>query len=193
MNQHESVFVEAPRLAGSKSIFNSRQLLANARLEAARIIADAHSQAEEFKVQTQQAVRMECEAEFAELLASAERERRRIIEQSKNELIEAVIKISREVIGEKIDKQPKTIVARVERAITQLNLKSAVGLLLHPEDLAKVGKEVSQLGVSAAADSSLERGEALIVTDAERIVVSPRLQLKSIEQALKRGDGNVTR
>ena len=105
--------------------------------------------------------------EHAVRLAGIETERRRLLQQAKQECLELCLLIAREILGAEIAMNRESLAARIQSAIDTLINARAVSILVNPADLPEVRRALCQ---------ARESGEWLIEPRAEMAPGKARLE-----------------
>jgi flagellar assembly protein FliH len=190
---------------------DARQIVENAKAEAAVIVADAHSQAEEVHRQAEQAGRddalatakaaaeAELQSQLQSLLpaiASAVQQlsegRQAWQQEWQRNAVSLAVKIAERVVRREIKRTPSITLSYVREALEMCAAAPQVRVLLHPDDAQSLGESAQQIvrEISPAAhaeivaDEKITRGGCRIETRHGEIDQQIETQLRRIEKEL---------
>lgn len=182
-------------------------LLAQARAEAERIVAEARQQAEAVRQQAAAAGRQQgFEAGFAEGRAAAEAqaaqevarlhdllnsilaERARILSGAEAELVDLALAIARKVIGDIAANHVEAVAYIVHQAVEQLGQTGPFQIHLHPADaqrLAAFWPTEGKPGWKLVPDERVAPGGCIVVCGAGQVDARLETQLDLIQRAFR--------
>ncbi|MHB8995945.1 MAG: FliH/SctL family protein [Armatimonadota bacterium] len=118
------------------------------------------------------------------------RERERLLDETRPELLQISLAVAREIIGHEISIDPGVIDGTLRKCLGELHFASRVVVRLHPDDLAYLRRqpegEKDQTGeIELMADTSIERGGCLIESDRGGVDATIETQLRLLGQHLR--------
>jgi flagellar assembly protein FliH len=118
------------------------------------------------------------------------RERERLLDEVRPELLQISLAVAREIIGHEISVDPGVIEGTLRECLGELHFASRVVVRLHPDDLAYLRRrpevEEDQTGeIEFMADTSIERGGCLIESDRGGVDATIETQLRLLGQHLR--------
>jgi len=167
----------------------------DARSDAARIVADAHAEAEQIRDEARAQGRADGRAEVAALLVRA---RARIDERlaaMEGEIVALAVRIAERIVRRELALRPDAVVDIVRAALADARGRHEIVLRVHPEDVAVLEVErpglLARLSVSAhmliRADETIARGGCVVDSDLGTVDARLATQLAMIERALMEG------
>jgi flagellar assembly protein FliH len=194
---------------------DARQIIEDAKADAAAIIAEAHAQADEARHQAEQAGRddamiaakaiaeTELQSQLKSLLpaitsaAQQLREARQAWQQEwQRYAISLAVKIADRVVRREIKRTPSITLAYVREALEMCAAAPQVRVLLHPDDAQSLGESAQQIvheilpaaHAQIVADDAITRGGCRIETRHGEIDQQIETQLSRIEKELTPDD-----
>jgi flagellar assembly protein FliH len=190
---------------------DARQIVENAKAEAAAIVAEAHLQADEVRGQAEQAGRddglatanamaeKELQSQLQSLLPAIASAAQQLTEARQawqqvwqRNAVALAVKIAERVIRREIKRTPSITLAYVREALEMCAAAPQVRVLLHPEDAQSLGESAQQIVREIApaahaeivADDNITRGGCQIETRHGEIDQQIETQLRQIEKEL---------
>jgi len=166
-------FVDAGQTDASslrKAAITCRKLMREAERQAAELIKDAQEKAERTEKMAGKLGYEEGEKKALALLLDSERLRRRIVNASRDAIIDIALAVAREVIGEALQTQAGSIISRLDRALPLALNAPGVSIIASPAVCAEIERHLAQSRSSREWFKTVEvREDADIAADTFRI------------------------
>ncbi len=171
----------------------ARATLAGAEAEAARVRAGAEADREAVAARAAEEGRAEGLARAAATLAAAGAARDRLLAAAEREVASLALDVARKVLGRELAQDPAAVTDLAARAIAAARDRRQVVLRVNPADAdairAAEGRLASLLtrapGLDLREDASIERGGAIVETEAGRVDARVETQLAALARALE--------
>lgn len=163
------------------------------KVEAARILADAQSEADRLRTQAVAEGRERGLAAVTELLVSARVRAARSQKDLESSLRTLAVRIAEKIIDRQLSLQPEVIVDIVAAALRQAGSPTEIVVRIHPDDLQALERGRPRLIERAGrsqiltlrADGSIGRGGCALETELGTVDARLPVQLAAIERALR--------
>jgi flagellar biosynthesis/type III secretory pathway protein FliH len=169
-----------------------REMVATAEAHARGIVAAAEAERSRVFAEAAEAGRAEGHARAATLLASAAAERERRLAGSEREIVRLAIEVARKVLGSELAVRPAAIADLAASALAAARDRREATLRVSPADAAALrsaqGRLATLVGRARFAireDPSVERGGAIVDTEAGRLDARIDTQLAALGRALE--------
>lgn len=127
---------------------------------------------------------------LADELISARAQIQRKLDDMKSQCVTLSLRISEEVLGEKIAELSETTAARIERALAELRTSQLVRIEVHPSDYTAVqrrlGKTLAQMSCELGRSETVAHGAVRIVTGGGSVAVDWREHLDHLKSEILR-------
>ncbi len=168
----------------------------DAKSEAAKIVADAHAEAEQIREDARVAGRAEGKAEVAALLTRGRREQDRRVAASEDQIRTLAVRIAERILRRELTLDPHSVVGIAKAALQEARGRHDFVLRVHPEDVGALDAEkpglLARLSVSAhilvRADESITRGGCVVESEVGTVDARLETQLAAIARALAEAD-----
>ena len=151
------------------AIDSARAILAEANLEAGRIVERAQAEATTIETEARERGLVSAVEEMSEQLLRAEQARRRFLDAARDEVESSALTVARLLVGRSIDTDPAWLSQLVGQHLSALQGAQHIAIICHPLDRAAVEREVSlHVGRDAldlVADEQVTRGGFRIRSD----------------------------
>lgn len=178
----------------------AQQLVADARQEAARLLAEAQKQTGKWRQEAYQAGYQEgleaAEAEWAtklkqaaEFLNGALKTRETLLAQSEQELIGLALEMARKIVRKEVALDPQIVVTVAKEALKRLGGRTHVRIHLHPSEREVVEQRIRELAplareIELVDDDQISPGGCLIEGQSGRVDARLETQMASLEAGL---------
>jgi type III secretion protein L len=171
----------------------ARESLAEAEAEAARIRAGAEAERETLRARAAEAGRAEGLARAAAALASVAAARDRRLAGAEREIAALAIDVARKVLGRELALDPGAVADLAAQAIAAARDRREVVLRVNPADAEVIRAAEGRLaavltrapGLQVREDAAVERGGAIVETEAGRVDARVETQLAALARALE--------
>jgi flagellar biosynthesis/type III secretory pathway protein FliH len=194
---------EQPWLPGSRRIPAvvrdarevARETRAEGQRQAGELLVQARAEAEALRVAAVSAGREEGLARATEVVARAALLHDRLLARAEPDLVELALAVAGRVLSRIVERDGGAVVELAARALEAARQRSEVSIRAHPEDLAALrAAEPQLLGVLVRArrldlvgDATVERGGAVVETEAGSYDARLAQQLEGLGRALRTG------
>jgi flagellar assembly protein FliH len=114
--------------------------------------------------------------------------RGRLRKDAERDLVGLSLAIARRVLRREVSLDPEAVLGIVKAALEKLDAREVYRVRLHPEDVGLLGRRMEPVGlgrnVELSADSSIERGGAVVETTRGALDATIEGQLQEIERGL---------
>ena len=173
----------------------ARETRAEGQRQAAELLVQARAEAEALRAAAVSAGREEGLARATEVVARAALLHDRLLARAEPDLIELALAVAGRVLCRIVERDGGAVVELAARALEAARQRSEVRIRAHPEDLAALrAAEPQLLGVLVRArrldlvgDATVERGGALVETEAGSYDARLEQQLEGLGRALRAG------
>jgi type III secretion protein L len=168
-----------------------REMVAEAEADARRIVAAAEEGRARLVAEATEAGRTEGLARAAAMLAEAALARDRILREAERDVVALALAVARKVLGRELATAPETVADLAAAALGEARDRREVVLRVSPTDAPEIRARGARLAALTRApleireDPSLERGAAVVDTEAGRIDARVEAQLEAIARALE--------
>jgi flagellar biosynthesis/type III secretory pathway protein FliH len=164
----------------------------DARVEAERILAEAHREADRLRAQAVAEGRERGLAAVTELLTAARAASVRAQQGAEADLRTLAVRIAERILGREISLSPQAVVDIAAEALSYAGSPKEVLLRVHPDDLEALSRGRPRLlercaraqAVQFRADPAVGRGGCIVETELGTVDARLPLQLAAIERAL---------
>jgi flagellar biosynthesis/type III secretory pathway protein FliH len=171
----------------------ARATLGEAEAEAARIRAAAEADREAVAARAVEAGRAEGLARAAATLAEAGASRDRLLAAAEREIAALAIDVARKVLGRELAQDPAAVTDLAAQAIAAARDRRQVVLRVNPADAHAIRAAEGRLAalltrataLDVREDASVERGGAIVETEAGRVDARVETQLGALARALE--------
>ena len=165
----------------------------DAKTEAARIVTEAHAEAEQIRDRAREEGRAEGRAEVAALITRARKAVDKRIAASDAEIRALAVAIAERILRRQLGLTPEAVVDVAKAALEEARGRHEFVLRVHPDDVNLLETEkpglLARLSVSAhiliRADDAVERGGCVVETDVGTVDARLATQLAAIQKALE--------
>jgi type III secretion protein L len=169
-----------------------REMVAAAETEARRIVAEAESARARLFAEATESGRVEGQTRAAAAITGAALVRDRILRDADREVIALALAVARKVLGREVASAPEAVANLAAAALAEARERREVVLRVSPADVATIRAAEGRLAAALARapleireDPSLERGAAIVDTEAGRIDARVETQLEAIARAIE--------
>lgn len=163
------------------------------KVEAQRILADAHKEADRLRAQATAEGRERGLAAVTELLVAARASFARARQNVESDLRALAVRIAERILERELATNPETIVDIAAAALRQAGAPRDVLLRVHPDDLKALERGRPRLlercartqAVQFRPDPTLTRGGCVVETELGSVDARLPVQLDAIERALR--------
>jgi len=175
-----------------------KQILAGAEGEAVEIVEKARAEADAIREKARAAGYEEGIGSLNELILQFRESRRKMLEESRDEILRLSVKIAGKILGRELEANDSAFTDVVARAMRNARGGERIQIRVNPSDMKKLKKErkrlLDELGqgkdLDFTEDPDVSAGGCVIESDLGIIDATLETQLKVIEKALtsrKRG------
>jgi type III secretion protein L len=170
----------------------AEQVLAEAELEATRIIREATQKGEVILTTAKEEGYERGVGEWHETLSVAWKKRDAYVEANESALLQIAVKVAGKIIGEELRTTPETIAGIVREALRSLRRAKTFVVQVHPADALLLNERIPTLRsavgptreIEVVSNPSLSPGDCVIESDIGVIDARLETQLNNIERML---------
>jgi flagellar biosynthesis/type III secretory pathway protein FliH len=180
----------------SNNLSCARQVLELAEQKAKEIIALTEVRSKQLLENAYNQGFIEGQNQATSELLSAEEIRKALIRSSKDDLLEIITEITKNVVGEITDKDIQSIRQQILKAVDQAVFSKSVQIYIHPDDLLKLNKSISSDNynpgqpnrIKYISTEKMPQGIVKIKSDLCELNTSPTLYLDNLIYQLEKSN-----
>jgi flagellar biosynthesis/type III secretory pathway protein FliH len=174
----------------------ARAIVADAEAHARDIVAAAQAERECLQSEAIAQGRSEGLARAGAILAGAAAERDRRLASAEREIAALALDVARKVLGRELAQDPGAVADLAAQAVAVARDRREVTLRVNPQDAGAIRSAAGRLaallarapGVDVREDPAIERGGAVVETEAGRIDARVETQLAALARALEEAE-----
>lgn len=162
-----------------------------ARVEAQKIVEEAHAQAQQIREQAQLEGRSEGTRQVLGELARARKVYSNAMDAAEADMVEMAFRLAARIIGEALERDAARVARMVGGVLARARGRRDIVVMVCPQDLPaltqarpELVRHVDGVNIHFEADSSLTRGGCVIQTESGRIDGRIETQLDALQKAL---------
>jgi flagellar biosynthesis/type III secretory pathway protein FliH len=159
--------------------------LVEAKNEAARIVAQAHTDAARIRDERANELateaRAHARAELAEARLSLEHAHGEMLRGASESIVEIALAVARRLVGEELALRPERVREIVDEAIERVRRAKGARVRVHPED----AQQLVDLHVHIVEDDSITRGGCLVESELGDVDARLEVRLEALGRALR--------